>query len=259
MCLRVSALVSNIGAAALLSTVLLPGAVRAGPPYRTDDPEPVLLHHYELYTFSTGTQVSGSTSGIGPGIEFNYGLIPNGQLHIIAPLAFNIASDAPAQFGYGDTELGFKYRFIQEDRSGLRPQVGIFPFVEVPTGDQSRSLGAGHIRVYLPIWLQKSFGDWTTYGGGGYWINHGGNTNDQDYWFFGWLLQRKVTENLVIGGEFFHQTATIIGGADSTGFNIGAIYDFNEHNHLLMSAGRGVQNASETNTFSWYVAYQITR
>jgi hypothetical protein len=50
----------------------------------------------------------------------------------------------------------------------------------------------------------------------------------------------------------------VIGGKDSTGFNIGAIYDFNEHNHLLTSIGTGIQNASTTNRFSWYIAYQIT-
>jgi hypothetical protein len=49
------------------------------------------------------------------------------------------------------------------------------------------------------VWLQKSVGDWTTYSGDGYWINHGGGTMDQDYWFFGWLLQKKVTEKLVFG------------------------------------------------------------
>ena len=64
---------------------------------------------------------------------------------------------------------------------------------------------------------------------------------------------------VVIGAELFHQTANTIGGKESTGFNIGAIYDFDEHNHLLMSAGRGLQNASDTNRFSWYIAYQITR
>jgi hypothetical protein len=128
----------------------------------------------------------------------------------------------------------------------------------VPTGDPTRGLGAGHVRTYLPVWVQKSFGDWTTYGGGGYWVNHGGGTDDKDYWFFGWLLQKKVTDKLVIGGELFHQTATTILGKDSTGFNVGAIYHFDEHNHLLLSAGRGLQNASNTNLFSWYVAYQIS-
>jgi len=43
-----------------------------------------------------------------------------------------------------------------------------------------------------------------------------------------------------------------------TGFNIGAIYDFDDHNHLLVSAGRALQNASETNLYSWYLGYQIT-
>ena len=62
----------------------------------------------------------------------------------------------------------------------------------------------------------------------------------------------------MIGGELFHQTATTILGRDSTGFNIGAIYHFDDHNHLLLSAGRGLQNAASTNLFSWYIAYQIT-
>ena len=77
------------------------------------------------------------------------------------------------------------------------------------------------------------------------------------------LLQRQVTKQLAIGGEIFHQTATVVfGGIDSgkatTGFNIGAIYDFDDHNHLLASVGTGLQNASATNLFSWYVGYQIT-
>ncbi|MFI5000925.1 MAG: transporter, partial [Reyranellales bacterium] len=209
--------------------------------------------------FSAGTRVTGDTSGVAPGFEFNYGLIPNGQLHIVVPLAFDSPWDGPTQFGYGDTEVGFKYRFIEEDKDGARPQVGIFPFVELPTGDQTRSLGAGHARVYLPVWLQKSFGNWTTYGGGGYWINNGANSNDKDYWFFGWLLQRQVTETLAIGGELFYQTATASDRPDSAGFNVGAIYDFDKQHHLLVSAGRGLHNAAETNLFSWYVAFQITR
>jgi hypothetical protein len=237
---------------------LAPGIATAGPPFLTDDPEPVDYQHYEFYTFSMGTHVSGDTSGVGPAWEFNYGLIPNGQFHIIAPLAFDSPAGAPSQFGYGDTELGFKYRFIGEDPNGLRPMVGVFPLLELPTGDQADGLGAGHVRAFFPVWVQKSFGDWTTYGGGGYWINRGGDTDDQDYWFFGWLLQKQVTKKLAVGGEIFHQTADTIGGKDSTGFNIGAVYDFDDHNHLLVSAGRAIQNASETNLYSWYLGYQIT-
>ena len=251
-------LICRVAAAALWATVLIPGSANAGPPYRTDDPEPVELHHWEFYTFTSGTHVNGGTSGVGPAFEFNYGLIPNGQLHIVAPMAFDSPTGGPNHFGYGDTEIGFKYRFIEEDKKGWRPQIGVFPMLELPTGDQNKGLGAGHARVFLPIWMQKSFGEWTTYGGGGYWINQDDNLGDKNYWFAGWVLQRKITDRLTLGGEIFHQTADTIDGVDSTGFNLGGQFDIDEHNHLLFSAGRGFQHAAETNLYSWYLGWQIT-
>lgn len=256
--MRTHANFARLSAVALALAALLPSAAIAGPPFRTDDPEPVEYQHYEFYTFSSGTNVRGDTGGVGPAWEFNYGLIPNGQFHLVTPMAFDSPAGGPTQFGYGDTEVGFKYRFIDEDKSGSRPMVGVFPMIEIPTGDESRGLGSGHARLFLPVWIQKSFGDWTTYGGGGYWINHGGGTNDKDYGFVGWLLQRKINDKLAVGAEIFHQTATTTDGKDSTGFNMGAIYDFDERNHLLVSVGTGLQNASETNRFSWYIGYQIT-
>jgi hypothetical protein len=180
------------------------------------------------------------------------------MVHIVAPAAFDIPSGGPNQFGYGDTELGFKYRFIEQDKNGSWPSIGTFPLLELPSGDQSRGLGAGHVRAFLPLWVQKDFGDWTTYGGGGYWINQDDHYGDKNYWFFGWLLQKKVTERLTLGGEIFHQTADNIAHLDQTGFNLGGQYDFDEHIHLLFSAGTGFQNASATNLYSWYLGWQIT-
>ncbi len=248
----------RVAVVAFCAAALTTGAAIAGPPFRTDDPEPVDYQHWEFYTFTTGTHVTDDTAGFGPAWEFNYGVFPNAMLHVVVPVAFDQPAGGLTVFGLGDVELGFKYRFIEQDKNGSLPSVGMFPLVEVPTGDQERGLGAGHARAFLPVWIQKDFGDWTTYGGGGYWFNKNDTFGDKDFWFFGWLLQRKVTEKLVVGGEIFHQTADTIDGKDSTGFNIGAIYDFDEHNHLLVSAGRGFQNASETNLYSWYVGYQIT-
>ncbi len=79
-----------VSAAAL--AVLPAGRATAGPPFQTDDPEPVPYQHFEFYTLSTGTAIRGDTQGVAPAFEFNYGLVPNGQIHIIAPLAF----DSPA-------------------------------------------------------------------------------------------------------------------------------------------------------------------
>jgi hypothetical protein len=253
-----------IASAAIASAAvsLLAGPALAGPPFVTDDPEPVPYQHFEFYNLSLGTAIRGDTQGEAPAWEYNYGIIPNGQAHIIAPLTFDAQTGG---YAYGDTELGFKYRFINEEKDGSRPMVGIYPLLELPTGNADRGLGAGYVRAYFPVWLQKSFGDWTTYGGGGYWLNQGDDTANRDYWFFGWLLQKQVTKQLAIGGEIYHQTSTVAFGATipiytqpTTGFNIGAIYDFDDDHHLLVSIGTGLQNVSTTNELSWYVAYQIT-
>jgi hypothetical protein len=235
---------------------MMVGTAFAGPPFITDDPEPVDLGHWEIYGFTAATHVRGDRGGILGGIEVNNGAAPNLQLHLIVPLAFDKPSGGPMVAGLGDTELGVKYRLITPDEGDWFPQVGVFPLVEVPTGSASRGLGAGVTREYFPVWVQKDWGDWTTYGGGGYWVNPG--TGNRNYWFVGWLLQRQITKQLALGVELFHQTADTVGGKDATGFNVGGIFDFNDHYHLLFSAGRGLQNPALTNQLSYYAAIQST-
>jgi hypothetical protein len=226
-------------------------AARAGPPFITDDPEPVEFRHWEIYLASQLTHDSGGWSGTSPHLELNYGAIPNLQLHLIAPVAFNAPSQGSRHFGYGDTELGIKYRFLQE--TARLPQVGVFPLVELPTGDLARGLGSGHTQVFLPLWLQKSFGPWTSYGGGGYWINPG--VENRNWWFLGWLIQCQLSSRLTLGAEIFHETEKEEGGKSDTRFNVGTLFDFSPTYHLLLSAGRTIQGPSG---FQAYIAFQIT-
>ena len=234
---------------------LCPLVALAGPPFVTDDPEPVEYRHWEFYLASQDTKTADGWSGTAPHLEVNYGAIPNLQLHLIAPLA----SDAPAQgsrhYGYGDTEVGAKYRFIQE--TDWLPQVGVFPLLEIPTGNADHSLGSGHVDAFLPLWLQKSWGEesrkWTAYGGGGYDINPG--AGNRDWTFVGLVLQRQVTEQVLLGSEIYHRTATAAGKRADTAFNLGTVVDFSDHHHLLFSAGRSIDGPTE---FQVYVAYQLT-
>ncbi len=108
----------HLPGASLAALLLLSSSAHAGPPYRTDDPEPVEYQHFKFFTFSTGTRVSGDTSGDTPAVEYDYGIVPNGRVAIIAPMAFDRAAGAPFNWGYGDTAIEFKYRFIKQDKSG---------------------------------------------------------------------------------------------------------------------------------------------
>jgi hypothetical protein len=221
----------------------------AGPPFRTDDPIPVDYHHGEVYLFSTGTHDAEETSGVGPAVEFNYGILPDTMLHLIVPMAFDAPRDGASHFGYGDTEIGIKYRFVHESK--FLPAIGIFPLLEIPTGDKDKGLGNGKAQSFFPIWLQKDFGKWTTYGGGGYWINPG--SGNKNYWFSGVLLQYSFSDTFFLGGEIFYQTADTTDGRDSSGFNLGGSVPLVGSFQFLFSAGRGLTNTS-TNRFSYYLA-----
>jgi hypothetical protein len=226
-------------------------ALLAGPPFITDDPEPVDYQHWEFYIASQHAQTSDGWSGTAPHFELNYGVVTNVMLHLIAPLAYDAPKDSATQYGYGDTELGFKFRFLHE--TDVLPEAGIFPLVEAPTGDRSRGLGSGEWPAFLPLWLQKRFGDWTVYGGGGYGINPG--AGNRDWGFGGAVLQCQVRDNILVGGEIYHRTAMEDGGPDDTAFNIGAVVDFTERQHLLFSAGRSIDGPTD---FQCYVAWQFT-
>ena len=234
----------------ILLVYALPVAL-AGPPFLTDDPEPVEYRHWEVYLASTYACDKDQRSGTFPQVELNYGLLPDIQIHFIAPGVFIHSKGEASAYGYGDTELGVKYRFIHETQ--YIPQVGFFPKVEIPSGDSKEGLGNGKAQVFFPLWLQKSWGPWTSYGGGGYWVNPGpGNKN---WTFVGWELQRDLSEMLTLGAEFFYQTADKVGVSSSDGFNIGAIINFNKNNHLLCSVGRDFRGP---NRFMSYLAYQWT-
>lgn len=144
---------------------LVPQWAAAGPPFYTDDPEPVELHHSEFYVFSTYDKSTDGKNIAIPAFEYNYGAFPDTQLHIVVPLVRNSPNDGSSAYGLGDIEVGVKYRFIGETET--TPQVGVFPMAELDTGNASEGLGNGKTWWRLPVWIQKSIGSWLTYGGGG--------------------------------------------------------------------------------------------
>ena len=237
--------------AAISGFLVLVAPALAGPPYSTDDPQPVDFHHWEAYLVGTWNREGTGTTGDAPHIEVNFGAAPNLQLHVIAPLSYSRALRGGSTYGPGDVELGMKYRFVEETDS--RPQIGAFPLVELPSGDASRGLGDGSVRAFLPLWLQKTVEKWTTYGGGGYWINPG--EGNKDWWFAGWQAQMQLTSVFAPGAEVFYQSPQTVGGSAEVRFNVGAILDVEEHHHILFSAGRAFHGCHCSQA---YVAYLLT-
>jgi hypothetical protein len=152
----------------------------------------------------------------------------------------------PTRYGLLDMELGVKYRLLEQ--TTYRPEVGVFPMIELPTGDASRGLGVGRTWYKLPVWIQKNWGSWTTYGGGGYEIVH--QEGYEDFPYAGWLVQRDVGEKWTLGGEVWYHGAEGAGTPldhSATMLDFGGYYYFRKPAfQLLFSLGHTVTGRSET-------------
>jgi Putative MetA-pathway of phenol degradation len=238
---------------ALCAALLLAAMARAlaGPPYMVDDPEPTPYQHFEIYAFTQGVTLQGDTNGQS-GIDFNYGGAPNLQLTATVPVDNDFPALGPAEAGLGNVELAAKYRFLTQQNFGL--DVAVFPRVILPSA--SSNIGDRHASYLLPIWLEKDWGKWSVFGGGGCEINQGGVS--QNFCEGGLVVADQVRPDLQLGVQVFHQTADTIGGQDTTSVGTGVRYDLDDHLHLLGYVGRGVQNADETDRLDWYASILFT-
>jgi hypothetical protein len=211
----------------------------AGPPFQTDDPDPVPWHHYEAYLFVTSDRAHGGSSWVVPAFEFNIGAAPNLQLHLIVPGALVTPQ---GNYGIGDIELGAKYRFLKE--SAKQPEIGTFAMLELPSGNSNLGLGNGQLWARLPLWIQKSRGPWTTYGGAGYQINHAPGMKDS--FFAGWLVQRQITKKVILGTEFYDQQAQSVGTRHQAYMDAGGYYNFHGDFSLLFMMGHTASGERHT-------------
>jgi hypothetical protein len=227
------------------------GAAVAGPPFLTDDPAPVALHHAEINLIAQQTRAADGRAGSASG-EVNLGCAAETQCHVAVPVAFDHAAGGPSQAGLGDLELGVKYRFLDRPDDGW--SAAVYPTLDLPTGDAHRGLGNGRAQLFLPLWVQRSSGAWSWDAGVARLIDRAPDARDS--WFAGLLAQRAFGERLTLGAELFHRSSTATGAPSVAGFNVGAIVGIAPHQNLLVSAGRGLTHV-ETNRCSMFLAYQL--
>ncbi|MGD0860452.1 MAG: transporter [Terracidiphilus sp.] len=236
---------------------------QAGPPFQTDDPTPVDLGHYEFYVFGTVDGTPAELDPTGPAFEFNWGAIPNIQLHAILPFGAALPSNNPAYapggtgasaFGLTDMELGVKYGFIKQ--TPHRPQIGSFTMFEIPTGSYTKGLGVGRVWYKLPIWVEKEFGSWSLVGGMGYTVVP--QTQYRNYLYDGYLVKKEVSKKLELSAEVFSHAREGFATAQtqsSTLIDAGGYYHFKAPGlQLLFAYGHSV--AGQTENYGYLGLYK---
>ncbi|MGC1482248.1 MAG: transporter [Candidatus Acidiferrum sp.] len=258
------ALISNCLKLALFLVTLLtaPNLWAQGPPYQTDDPTPVDFQHYEAYIFGgvDGTPVEYDT--LGPAFEFNWGALPEIQLHAILPLGgvfptnnpiYAPSGIGPRAFGLADMELGVKFGFIKQTKH--RPQIGTFTMLEVPTGSYAKGLGIGKVWYKLPVWVEKDEGPWTFDGGMGYTVVR--QVQYRDFLYGGFLVKRKINKKLELGAEVFSHAREGLAAPQtqsSTLIDAGGYYHFkNPDIQFLFAYGHSI--AGQTENYAYLGLY----
>jgi hypothetical protein len=234
----------------IISMLILVSSAAAGPPFNTDDPVPVDLLHWEFYIASAYQFGKYDDNATLPHFEVNYGAFRDVQLHLVIGPGYAKA-DGDHQYGFMTAEAGFKYRFINDEANNF--QVGIFPLIEIPTTSKESIVGNNHLQAFLPVWVQKSWGKFTTYGGAGYWINSG--ENGKNSVFAGWQAQYDITKTLSLGGEIYYKTPDTKDSESDVAFKVGGFINLDEENHILFSVGHSFKN---TDVISGYLGYQVT-
>ncbi len=224
-------------------------SAQAGPPFVTDDPEPPPPGGWEINVPFILERAPGTTEMDAPLFDFNYGL-PNIQLKLEFPIKIVHEDSNGTATGAGDLLIGVKWRFFNNDKSQL--QIGTYPQLLLPTGDDSHRLGEGRLAFVLPLVAQKSWDKWTLYGNIGFWWQTAAET--RNYVYAGAVLEREINERLTLAAELFGNSPKERGANSDFAFNLGGIWKLSAHLNLLFAGGRDI--VGDTHAMA-YIGLQI--
>jgi hypothetical protein len=226
----------------------------AGPPLITDDPdtpgpntweiEAAVISQYANHQWQLQTPFLDNNYGVGDHIELTYDIGWNEV----------VPRNGGAVSGLGDSLLGAKWRFLDQEKSWL--DVSVYPQVQFNnvTSSVRRGIVAGGTSVILPFEIGHKWGPLDVYMEPGFaWNQRGLN---QGFW--GLAAEYEVTEKFTLMGELHYDFE---GSFDENEllFNLGFSQTLTDHIALIGSVGRAVFGPSDIiPNFMSYLGLEFT-
>jgi len=226
---------------------------QGGPPLLTDDPGTPGNRKWEInLAFTTEHRRGERTSEI-PLLDVNYGWGERIQLKFEVPW-LNLGQEGmQTKSGLGNSLVGVKWRFLDEDKHGV--SLSTYPQLEFnnPGSSAERGLVERGNRLLLPLEVQRRVGPVELNGEVGYELVEDG----RDEWTMGLALGREVSPRLELLGEV-HPSGQLGGGDHQIVFDVGGRWKLNKHYILLFAAGRSFRGpASGEPQFFAYAGLQF--
>ncbi len=221
---------------------------QGGPPYYTNDPGTPGNHNWEINLgYMPFLYTDQSVSHI-PDVDINFGLGERIQLtYESAWLRVYNFPEAP-KYGMEQDQLGVKWRFYDNDESGL--SISLFPQLSInnPNHSVQRGIAPPGASLILPVEFSKKLKHIQLNWEGGYNVVHLGPSG----WVAGFVAGRDVTKNLEMDAEFY-SVGAFRQSVNQETIDGGLRYKIHPPFILLLMAGRSVAPASNHQPF--FVGY----
>ncbi len=233
----------------LVCVLACPAAfAQGGPPYYTNDPGTPGNHNWEINLAYMPFEYNNQSIAHTPDVDINFGVGDRIQLTYESAWLRVADPSSPPKYGLGQDQLGFKWRFYDNEQSGFA--ISVFPQVSLnnPNHSADRGITPRSASVILPVEFSKKLGPVSLNWEVGYNVVHAG----PDGYLAGVVVGRDVTENLEIDAEFY-SVGTFHSSNGQQTIEGGARYKIHPPFILLLMAGRSVKPAS--NVQPYFVGY----
>jgi len=221
---------------------LAPSQARAqgGPPYYTNDPGTPGNRNWEINLGYMPFLYNGASTTHMPDVDINYGVGDRIQLtYENAWLRVRNGSD-PAKYGLGQDQLGVKWRFYDNEKTGL--EISIFPQLSINNPDHAvqRGITPPGASLIIPVEFSKKLGPIDVNWEVGYNAVHLG----PDGWLTGLVVGHDMSKKLELDAEFYG-LGTFNNSNNQQTLAAGARYKLRPPFILLLMAGRSVELANK--------------
>ena len=187
-----------------------------------------------------------------PGIDLNYGVGECLQLTLQGGPALRKRSDHGVIGGLGGTEAAVKWRFLDEDKSGLG--LSMFPrlIFNIVQSSVRRGLAEDGTRFQIPFQAAKSFGRLHMDAEFG----PLSSTVGRSEWLYGIVGGTDLTKATAIMAEL-HGTSRMNFAQDVLTVNFGLRHEFTETRILLTSIGHEIRDPDQSLALIGYFGVQL--
>ena len=229
------------------------------PPMQTEDTETPGANHWEM-NFTLGGNVGGDEHEIdAPSLDINYGLGENVQFTYEVPYAFareemlpTASASAPGfvdGHGVGDSVFGVKYRFYDNQETGL--SFAIYPQIQFRTPGGNRRVSDGQTVLILPVIVTREFEHASISANAGTDVSSGDNR-----YFASFGAGRRLSPDIALLAEV---VGTNLNASDEKRvlLNVGLRRKISETQSISGSLGRDIYAGGDQSAQSYFnITYQ---